>query len=185
MVRPLRARPRINCINYNMRVSSKGGLNLIRLLRATGNGTGRMQTQILGLLTPLMALFFAATFAAFWRIGGLKRHVLGFAIGYLFFATGFLVTHFLPADASYVFHTTQAFYTLGVVFFLGSVCERVGQRHPPPGRGRPRGPVQLRPLSQRRHLQVITKISLKRAFFADTFSCNCCWKCLSSVLLML
>jgi len=87
-----------------------------------------MQTQILGLLTPLMALFFAATFAAFWRIGGLKRHVLGFAVGYLFFAIGFLVTHFLPGDAFYVFHTTQAFYTLGVVFFLGSVCERVGQR---------------------------------------------------------
>ncbi|WP_298465347.1 GGDEF domain-containing protein [uncultured Erythrobacter sp.] len=87
-----------------------------------------MQTQILGLLTPLMALLFAATFAVFWRAGRMKRHVLGFALGYLSFSIGFLVTHFLPGDGFYTFHTTQAFYTLGVTFFLGSVCERVGQR---------------------------------------------------------
>lgn len=89
-----------------------------------------MQTQILGLLTPLMALLFALTFAVFWRAGRMKRHVLGFALGYLAFATGFLVTHFLPGDAFYTFHTTQAFYTLGVTLFLGSLCERVGQRLP-------------------------------------------------------
>lgn len=87
-----------------------------------------MQTQILGLLTPLMALLFATTFAVFWRAGRLKRHVLGFSLGYFFFACGFLVTHLLPGDAFYVFHTTQAFYSLGVVFFLGSACERVGLR---------------------------------------------------------
>ncbi|MBV7259602.1 GGDEF domain-containing protein [Erythrobacter crassostreae] len=87
-----------------------------------------MQTQILGLLTPLMALLFAATFAVFWKLGKMKRHVLGFALGYVAFAIGFLVTHFLPGDAFYTFHTTQLFYTIGVTFFLGSVCERVGQR---------------------------------------------------------
>lgn len=87
-----------------------------------------MQTHILGLLTPLMALFFAATFAISWRVGRLRRHVLGFAIGYFCFACGFLVTHLLPGDGIYVFHTTQAFYTLGTVFFLGSLCDRVGQR---------------------------------------------------------
>lgn len=87
-----------------------------------------MQTQILGLLTPLMALLFAVTFAVFWRAGRMKRHVLGFALGYLSFATGFLVTHFLPGDAPYTFHTTQFFYTVGVTLFLGSCCERVGQQ---------------------------------------------------------
>ncbi|MCK0128758.1 diguanylate cyclase [Erythrobacter sp. F6033] len=87
-----------------------------------------MQTQILGLLTPMMALLFAATFAVFWKLGKMKRHVLGFALGYVAFATGFLVTHFLPGDAFYTFHTTQLFYTIGVTFFLGSLCERVGQR---------------------------------------------------------
>ncbi len=87
-----------------------------------------MQTQILGLLTPLMALGFAATFAALWRAGRLKRHVLGFAIAYVLFATGYLVTHLLPGDAFYLFHATQAFYSLGVVVFLASVCDRVGQR---------------------------------------------------------
>ncbi|MBV7264614.1 GGDEF domain-containing protein [Erythrobacter ani] len=87
-----------------------------------------MQTQILGLLTPLMALVFAATFAALWRFGRLKRHVLGFAISYLLFAAGFLSTHLLPPDAVYLFHTTQAFYSLGAAVFLASLCDRVGQR---------------------------------------------------------
>ncbi|MDJ0641480.1 MAG: GGDEF domain-containing protein [Erythrobacter sp.] len=87
-----------------------------------------MQTQILGLLTPMMALLFAVTFAVFWRVGRMKRHVLGFGLGYVCFAVGYLVTHFLPGDAFYTFHTTQLFYTLGVTFFLGSACERVGQK---------------------------------------------------------
>ncbi|MEP2380908.1 GGDEF domain-containing protein, partial [Parasphingorhabdus sp.] len=87
-----------------------------------------MQTQILGLVTPLMALFFAATFAVFWRAGRMRWHVLGFAISYVLFASGFLITHFLPGDAFYLFHATQAFYSLGVTLFLASVCERVGQR---------------------------------------------------------
>lgn len=87
-----------------------------------------MQTQILGLVTPLMALFFAATFAVLWRVGRLKRHVLGFGIAFALSATAFLITHFLPADAFYLFHTTQLFYTLGSTVMLISVCERVGQR---------------------------------------------------------
>ncbi len=87
-----------------------------------------MQTQILGLLTPLMALLFAVTFAVFWRVGRMKRHVLGFAIGYVLFAIGFLATHFLPANAFYLFHTTQFFYSLGTIVYIASVCERAGQR---------------------------------------------------------
>lgn len=87
-----------------------------------------MQTVILGLLTPFMALLFAVTFALFWRLGRMKRHVLGFAIGYVFFAAGYLATHFLPRDASYVFHVTQVFYTIAVTASLFSICERVGQR---------------------------------------------------------
>ena len=74
-----------------------------------------MQTQILGLLTPLMALLFAVTFAVFWWAGRMKRHVLGFAIGYALFAAGFLVTHFLPSNAFYLFHTTQALYSLALI----------------------------------------------------------------------
>lgn len=86
-----------------------------------------MQTQILGLLTPLMALGFAATFAVFWWAGRMKRHVLGFAIGYLLFSCGYLATHFLPANAFYVFHTTQFLYSLAVIVMLFSLCERAGQ----------------------------------------------------------
>jgi hypothetical protein len=41
-----------------------------------------MQTQILGLVTPLMALFFAVTFAVLWRVGRMQRHVLGFGIAF-------------------------------------------------------------------------------------------------------
>ncbi|MEM7666589.1 MAG: GGDEF domain-containing protein [Pseudomonadota bacterium] len=87
-----------------------------------------MQTQILGLLTPLMALLFAATFAVFWRAGRMKRHVLGFAICYGLFSVGFLITHLLPGDAIYLFHTTQAVYSFGVTLFVASICERAGQR---------------------------------------------------------
>ncbi len=87
-----------------------------------------MQTQILGLVTPLMALFFAATFAVLWRAGQLPRHVLGFGIAYALSATGFLITHFAPADAFYVFHATQLFYSLASVVMLASVCERAGQQ---------------------------------------------------------
>ncbi|WP_427965288.1 GGDEF domain-containing protein [Altererythrobacter sp.] len=87
-----------------------------------------MQTQILGLLAPLMALSFAATFAVLWKAGRLRRHVLGYAIAYLLSALGFLFTHLLPADTFYVFHTTQVFYSLASVVMLASVCERAGQR---------------------------------------------------------
>jgi len=87
-----------------------------------------MQTQILGLVTPLMVLFFAATFAVLWRVGRMKRHVLGYGIAFALSATGFLIIHLLPADAFYVFHMTQFFYTLGTTVMLVSVCERAGQR---------------------------------------------------------
>ena len=86
-----------------------------------------MQTLILGLVTPLMALFFAATFVVLWRVGRLKRHVLGFAISYVFASIGFLITHFAPSDSAYVFHATQLFYTLGTLALLAAVCERVGR----------------------------------------------------------
>lgn len=87
-----------------------------------------MQTQILGLVTPLMALFFAATFAMLWRVGRMKRYVLGFAVAYVFFPLGFLVTHFLPPEAIYTFHTTHLFYTVATVSLMASICERAGQR---------------------------------------------------------
>ncbi|GAB5481335.1 MAG: GGDEF domain-containing protein [Parasphingorhabdus sp.] len=87
-----------------------------------------MQTQILGMVTPLMALFFAATFMVLWRVGRMKRHVLGFGIAYALSAVGFLITHLLPADAFYLFHATQLFYTLGSTVLVASVCERAGQR---------------------------------------------------------
>lgn len=92
------------------------------------DGDGLMQTQILGLITPLMALFLAATFVVFWRVGRMKRHVLGFGISYALFAMGFLITHFFSADAFYVFHATQFFYSLGSIMLIASVCERSGQR---------------------------------------------------------
>lgn len=89
-----------------------------------------MQTQILGLVTPLMALLFAGTFAVAWRAGRMDRHVLGFAASFAFSAVGFLVTHFSPADAPYLWHTTQLFYSLGTSCMVASVCDRAGVRPP-------------------------------------------------------
>ncbi len=89
-----------------------------------------MQTLLLGLLTPLMAILFAVTFTVFWWAGNMRRHVLGFALGYSFFAAGYLSTHFLPADAFYLFHLTQALYSIATILMISSVCERAGQRVP-------------------------------------------------------
>lgn len=77
-----------------------------------------------------MALFFAATFFILWRAGNMPRHVFGFGVAYALSAIGFLITHLLPANAIYLFHTTQIFYTLGSVVMIVSVCERVGQKPP-------------------------------------------------------
>ena len=87
-----------------------------------------MQTAILGLLTPLMALGFAATFFAMWYVGRLRRHVLGFCITYVLFAVGYLFTHLMDPNAWYLFHTTQALYSAGVIVMLASLCDRVGQK---------------------------------------------------------
>lgn len=90
-----------------------------------------MQTQILGLLAPLTALFFAATFAVLWRAGRLGRHVLGYGIAYVFSAVGFLITHLLSSDAVYLFPVTQIFYSIGAFLMVACVCERAGLRaHP-------------------------------------------------------
>ena len=87
-----------------------------------------MQAQILGLITPLVAFVIAITFAFLWRLGGMRRHVLGYAISYALFGCGFLITHLLPPSSPYLFHATQLFYSVGAIVLLASVCERVGQR---------------------------------------------------------
>lgn len=87
-----------------------------------------MQTHLLGLLTPLMALLFAATFAMLWRVGRMKRYVLGFALAYFFFPVGFLVTHFLPPAALYTFHLTHVCYMVSTTILMMAICERAGQR---------------------------------------------------------
>lgn len=94
-----------------------------------------MQTQILGLVTPLMALLFAGTFAVLWYAGRMKRRVLGFAASFAFSAIGFLVTHFSPSNAPYVWHTTQLFYSLGTICMIASLCDRAGLRPPLVGLG--------------------------------------------------
>ncbi len=87
-----------------------------------------MQTQILGLVTPLMALFFAATFVTMWWVGRMQRHVLLFGISYVLAALGFLITHLAPTGSFYVFHATHLFYSLGSAVMLVAVCERAGRQ---------------------------------------------------------
>ncbi|MBD2842251.1 GGDEF domain-containing protein [Erythrobacter rubeus] len=87
-----------------------------------------MQAQILGFITPLIAVVIGITFAIMWRVGGMRRHVLGYAIAYASFAIGFLITHLLPASSLFLFHATQFFYSFGAIVLLASVCERVGQK---------------------------------------------------------
>jgi len=60
----------------------------------------------------------------------MRRHTLGFGVAYALSAIGFLITHFLPSDAFYLFHATQLFYSLGSIIMIASVCERAGLRAP-------------------------------------------------------
>lgn len=85
-----------------------------------------MREQILGLITPLTAVVFMATLLVVWHRGKMGRNVLGFAVGYGFFALGFGVTHLFPTDSPFLFHTTQLFYALASACLIWGVCERAG-----------------------------------------------------------
>ncbi|WP_128892259.1 diguanylate cyclase [Erythrobacter sp. HKB08] len=89
-----------------------------------------MQSQIVGLVTPLMALVFVAVFLLLWWRGQMGNHVLGFAGSYAFFAIGFTVTHVFDVTSPYLFHSTQLFYTLGTVSVIWGAVTRVGQETP-------------------------------------------------------
>lgn len=86
-----------------------------------------MNTQIIGLTTPLMALVFFATFLLLWWRGKMDAYVLGFAASYLFFALGFAATHLLDPTSAYLFHVTQVLYTAGTVSLLWGATRRINQ----------------------------------------------------------
>ena len=88
-----------------------------------------MREQILGLITPLMAVIFVSVFLVLWKRGKMGNYVLAFAGSYFFFGLGFVATHLLPdTGAFYVFHLTQLFYTAGCFCVIWGAAERVGQR---------------------------------------------------------
>ncbi len=85
-----------------------------------------MREQILGLTTPLTAIVFMTTLLLLWQRGGVGRHVLAFALGYLFFGLGFGITHLFPTDSPFLFHATQLFYALASGCLIWGVCDRIG-----------------------------------------------------------
>ncbi|QYJ08268.1 GGDEF domain-containing protein [Qipengyuania flava] len=88
-----------------------------------------MREQIMGLITPTMAIVFCAVFVVLWWRGKMGNYVLGFAAAYLFFAMGFGVTHLFDTGSPYVFHVTQFFYTLATGAALWGLAKRAGQPH--------------------------------------------------------
>ncbi|MEZ5679996.1 MAG: GGDEF domain-containing protein [Erythrobacter sp.] len=87
-----------------------------------------MREQILGLITPLMAMIFVSAFLLLWKRGKMGPYVLAFAGAYFFFGLGFVATHLLPdTGAFYVFHLTQLFYTAGCVCIIWGTANRAGQ----------------------------------------------------------
>ena len=87
-----------------------------------------MREQILGLITPAMALIFVAMFLVLWKRGNMGSYVLGFAAAYFCMGAGFLITHLVPdPGAFYVFHTTQVLYTIGTGALIWAAAKRVGQ----------------------------------------------------------
>ena len=86
-----------------------------------------MREQILGLITPMMAIVFIAVFLVMWWRGKMGSYVLAFAAAYLFFALGFGVTHLLDTGSPYVFHITQFFYTMTTASGIWGLTRRAGQ----------------------------------------------------------
>ena len=86
-----------------------------------------MRAQIIGMITPVMAMMFCAGFLLLWKRGNLGNYVLGFAGAYFFFTLGFVVTHLLDTGSPYVFHITQFFYTLSVGCAVWGMSRRVDQ----------------------------------------------------------
>lgn len=86
-----------------------------------------MQSQIIGLINPAIALLFAAAFAAMWLRDRAARHIAILAAAYVGLAGGFLVFHFTPAPNSVVsLLTMHAFYSAGAFGVCLGVLERAG-----------------------------------------------------------
>ena len=83
-----------------------------------------MREQIMGLITPTMAIVFCAVFFIMWWRGKMGSYVLGFAAAYGLFAVGFGVTHLFDTGSPYVFHVTQFFYTLATGASLWALATR-------------------------------------------------------------
>ena len=86
-----------------------------------------MREQILGLITPTMAIVFFVVFLVMWHRGKMGNYVLAFAIAYVFFAIGFMVTHLADTAAPWTWHTTQFFYTLSLVTGSWGLAKRAEQ----------------------------------------------------------
>ncbi len=86
-----------------------------------------MREQILGLITPMMAMVFVVVFLVLWRRGRMGDYVLAFAGAYFFFGLGFLATHAVDPGQWYVFHLTQGLYSLGSVAAVWGAARRMGQ----------------------------------------------------------
>ena len=86
-----------------------------------------MREQILGLITPTMALVFFAVFLLMWHRGRMGNYVLAFAISYVFFAIGFGITHLLDTAAPWTWHATQFFYSLSVATSSWGMFKRADQ----------------------------------------------------------
>ena len=86
-----------------------------------------MREQIIGLITPTMAVVFIFVFLVMWHRGKMGPYVLAFAASYFFFCVGFAATHLLDTGTAYIFHVTQFFYTMSVVSAIWGLATRVGQ----------------------------------------------------------
>ncbi|MGE5952715.1 MAG: diguanylate cyclase [Qipengyuania vulgaris] len=86
-----------------------------------------MREQIVGMITPTMAVGFFILFLMLWQRGRMGNYVLAFALSYLFFAAGFLVTHLADTAATYTWHVTQFFYTVSLVMVSWGLAKRANQ----------------------------------------------------------
>lgn len=89
-----------------------------------------MQSQILQLVNPAIALIFAAAFAALWLGDRTKRHTAKLAVAFVIMSAAYISFHFNP-DPDGVLPTLvmHVLISASLACLMWGVCERVGSHY--------------------------------------------------------
>lgn len=90
-----------------------------------------MQTVILGLINPLMAMLFSAIFGLLWWFDRSRLHNALFAVSYLLLGTGFLVSLAISfMGPAWAFSYSALPFSVGTIALVAGLCWRIGVQPP-------------------------------------------------------